>query len=57
MVSKKICKQIKDSIHYNEEDPSSKRNYKRAKKKYKSLSSEAKPDFLKLLNDFYNQKK
>tara|TARA_R110000824_G_scaffold298350_1_gene486570 strand:- start:607 stop:780 length:174 start_codon:yes stop_codon:yes gene_type:complete len=55
-VNKKIAKQIKETIHYDRENPSSRRNYRRAKKQYQKLSRDGKKDFLKLLNDFYNKK-
>ena len=53
-MNKKIALKIKEIIHYDEESPSSKRNYKRAKKNYNKLSRDGKKDFLKILNDFYN---
>jgi hypothetical protein len=55
-MNKKISKQIREIIHYDKENRSSRRNYKRAKKQYQKLSRDAKKDFLNLLNNFYNNK-
>jgi len=51
----KVSKRIREIIHYDKENPSSRRNYRRAKDKYNKLSSGSKKDFLKLLNEFYNK--
>lgn len=54
-MNQKVCKRIKSIIHYNDEDPSSRRNYKRAKAQYNNVPPHAKADFLILLDDFYNK--
>ena len=56
-MNKKVSRKIREIIHYDKENPSSRRNYRKAKSQYQKMTSErAKKDFLNILNDFYNKK-
>tara|TARA_Y100000310_G_C20515316_1_gene730889 strand:+ start:103 stop:270 length:168 start_codon:yes stop_codon:yes gene_type:complete len=52
-----VSRKIREIIHYDKNNPSSRRNYKRAKSQYQKLNNDtSRKDFLNLLNDFYNKK-
>ena len=56
-MNSKVSRRIREIIHYDKSNPSSRRNYQKAKSQYQKLSNnESKKDFLNLLNDFYNKK-
>jgi len=56
-MNSKVSRKIREIIHYDKSNPSSRRNYKRAKSQYQKLTSDtSRKDFLNLLNDFYNKK-
>jgi hypothetical protein len=53
-MNKKTCVELKRIIGYNEDTPTLRRHYKRLKKQYNKLSTEAKPLFLEKLRETYN---
>ena len=55
-MNQKTAKHLKKIIGYQGEDPTQKKHYKRLKKKYSKLSTEAKKIFLLELEKVYNNK-